>query len=243
MIIKYIFAFSFIFTIGMNFSPVQAAEYSGDSKYVVMTRDEFKDWLMKLTFTRKVGKIQLHHTWKPSYGQFNGSNHTRMLKGMENYHVNRMGWSYISQHLTTFPDGKVAIGRPFNIPPEGTFGMNNKAVMKAIEADSIAIENIGNFDIGHDQMTKEQKETIITITALLCLKYGLTPSIDSITYHHWWDIKTGKRVLDNSKGHAVKTCPGTGFFGGNSTVDAKNNLYPLVTQKMNEISASMHKSN
>lgn len=240
MIKKCILAFSFILIIGINLSPVHATtENSRNSQYVLMTRDEFKEWLFKQDFTRKVGKIQLHHTWMPSYKQFNGSNHMRMLKGMESYHVNQMGWSYISQQLTTFPDGKVAVGRPFDIPPEGTFGMNNKSVMRAIEADSLAIENVGNFDAGHDQMTKEQKETIVAITALLCLKYGLTPSIDSITYHHWWDIKTGERVLDNGKGHAVKTCPGTGFFGGNSTTSAKNNLYPLVIQKMKEISATM----
>jgi hypothetical protein len=88
-------------------------------------------------------------------------------------------------------------------------------------------------------MTAEQRETIITVTALLMLKFGLTPSIDSITYHHWWDVNTGERVLDNSEGHAVKTCPGTGFFGGNSTNSAKNHFYPLVSSKMQEILATM----
>ena len=46
-------------------------------------------------------------------------------------------------------------------------------------------------------------------------------------------------VLDNNKGHAVKTCPGTGFFLGNSTSDAKNNFYPLVRKKMQEILTTM----
>lgn len=82
-------------------------------------------------------------------------------------------------------------------------------------------------------------ELNITVTALLMLKFGLTPSIDTITYHHWWDINSGERVLDNSEGHAVKTCPGTGFFGGNSTASAKNNFYPLVSQKMQEILKSI----
>ncbi|WP_408007235.1 hypothetical protein ACJROX_21430 [Pseudalkalibacillus sp. A8] len=111
--------------------------------------------------------------------------------------------------------------------------------MHAIEADSLAIENVGNFDKGKNQMTAEQRGTIITVTVLLMLKYGLTPSIDSITYHHCWDINTGERVLDHSEGHAEKTCPGTGFFRGNSTTSAKSNFYPLVLQKMKEISASM----
>ena len=84
-------------------------------------------------------------------------------------------------------------------------------------------------------MTAEQKETIIIVTALLMFKFRLTPSIDSITYHHWWDINSGERVLDKGEGHAIKTCPGTGVFGGNSTASAKNNFYPLVSQKMQKI--------
>ncbi len=208
-------------------------------QYILMTREEFKDWIMNQKFTRRVKKIQLHHTEYPSYKNFNWTNHFTLLKDMEYFHRKERGWSNISQQLTTFPDGKVAVGRPFNTPPEGSFGLLNESVMHAIEADALAIENLGNFDQGSNQMTAEQRETIITVTALLMLKYGLTPSIDSITYHHWWDINTGERVLDHGEGHAIKTCPGTGFFGGNSTDDAQNNLYPLVAKKMQEILASM----
>lgn len=207
-----------------------------DGKFVLMTREEFREWIFNQNFKRKVASIQQHHTYRPSYKQFNGRNHFAIMKGMEEYHVSQMKWKMISQQLTTFPDGKVAVGRPFDIAPEGSFGLQNQEVMHRIEADVIAIENIGDFDA--DQMTAEQKETIVTVTALLMLKYGLTPSIDSITYHHWWDINTGERVLDNSRGHTVKTCPGTKFFGGNSTDSAKNNFYPLVRKKMQEIRAA-----
>jgi LysM repeat protein len=208
-------------------------------QYVLMTREEFKDWMFNHIFTRKIGKIQQHHTYSPSYQQFNGTNHFQLLKGMEEHHVKGMGWSTISQHLTTFPDGKVAVGRPFDTAPEGSYGLLNKEAMHRIEADAFAIENVGNFDKGKNQMTKEQRETIVMITALLSLKYGLTPSVDTISYHHWWDINTGERVFDNSKGHAVKTCPGTAFFGGNSTTSAKKYFFPLVTQKMKQIRASL----
>jgi LysM repeat protein len=208
-------------------------------QFVLMNREEFKDWIFNHKFYRKVGKIQQHHTYQPSYQTFTGSNHFGLLNGMQDYHVNGMGWNNISQQLTTFPDGTVAVGRPFNTPPEGSFGLMNKSAMLEIEADSLAIENVGNFDAGNNQMTAEQRETIITVTALLMLKYGLTPSIDTITYHHWWDINSGERVLDNGEGHAIKTCPGTGFFGGNSTANAQNNFYPLVSQKMQQILASM----
>lgn len=205
-----------------------------DGQHILMTREEFRNWLFHHQFTRQINIIQHHHTWLPSYKHFHGSNHFTMLKGMENFHVKKMGWSTIAQNITTFPDGKIAVSRPFNIAPEGTIGVKANTT-------GITIENVGNFDIGHDVMTQEQKDTIVTITALLCMKFGLTPSIDSITYHHWWNLRTGERVLDNGPDYNVKTCPGTGFFGGNSTANARNNLYPLVARKMQEIGASLEK--
>ena len=210
-----------------------------NGQFVLMTRDQFRDWLFNQKVTRKITFFQEHHTWSPAYKNFNGSNHFSLMNSMKDYHVNGMGWSDISQQLTTFPDGKIVVGRPFNTPPQGSFGLLNKSETPSIEATAIAVENLGNFDLGNDQMTAEQRATIITVAALLSIKFGLTPSIDSITYHHWWDMNTGERVLDNNKGHAVKTCPGTGFFGGNSTTDAKNNFYPLVTKKMQEILATL----
>jgi LysM repeat protein len=201
-------------------------------QYILMTRDEFRNWLFNNRFNRKISIIQEHHTWLPSYKNFNGSNHFQMLKGMENFHVKTRKWKNIAQNITTFPDGKIAVSRPFNIAPEGSIGVRANSV-------GIAIENVGNFDLGHDVMTKEQKETIVYITALLSIKFGLTPSIDSVTYHHWWDMDTGQRVLNKSAEYTVKTCPGTGFFGGNTTTSAKKYFYPLVIRKMHEIRANM----
>ncbi|WP_458413718.1 LysM peptidoglycan-binding domain-containing protein [Schinkia sp. CFF1] len=202
-----------------------------EGQYILMTREEFKEWLLNHKFSRKINIIQQHHTWRPSYKHFKGSNHFTMLKGMEQFHVKEMNWKNIAQNITTFPDGTIAVSRPFNVAPEGTIGWK-------ANHDGIMIEHVGNFDQGFDIMTAEQRETIVYITALLCIKFGLTPSIDSITYHHWWDLRTGQRVLDNGAGYAVKTCPGTAFFGGNSTNNAKNNFYPLVVKKIQEISAA-----
>lgn len=200
-------------------------------QYILMTREEFRDWLFHQQFTRKISLIQEHHTWLPSYEHFHGSNYFPMLTSMENFHKKRWGWQNIAQNITTFPDGMVAVCRPFDSAPEGSIGVNANSV-------GIAIENVGNFDIGHDVMTEQQKETIVYIAALLSIKFGLTPSIDSITYHHWWHVKTGERVLDQALAYNVKTCPGTGFFGGNSTTNAINHFYPLVLRKMQEIQTS-----
>ncbi|WP_085991128.1 LysM peptidoglycan-binding domain-containing protein [Oceanobacillus senegalensis] len=203
-----------------------------DGQHILMTKEEFRDWLINHAFTREIHVIQQHHTWKPSYRNFLGDNHFQMLKSMQNHHMNQMGWSNIAQNITTFPDGKIAVSRPLNIAPEGSIGPKaNK--------HGIAIEHIGNFDIGEDVMTKEQRDTIVYITALLSIKFELNPSIDTITYHHWWHYKTKKRVFDNAKSNEVKSCPGSNFFGGNSTESARKYFYPLVKEKIKEIRASM----
>lgn len=201
-------------------------------QHILMTKEEFKDWLFNTQVTREIRLIQQHHTWIPSYKHFTGSNHFQMLMGMENHHKRTMGWKNIAQNITTFPDGKVAVSRPLNIIPEGTIGPKANSV-------GIAIEHVGNFDKGHDVMTKQQQETILFINALLCIKFGLTPSIDTITYHHWWHMKTKERVLDATASYNVKSCPGTGFFGGNSTASAKTYFYPLISDKIEEITESM----
>ncbi|MEC1521930.1 LysM peptidoglycan-binding domain-containing protein [Neobacillus niacini] len=201
-------------------------------QHILMTKEEFKDWLFNTQVNREIRLIQQHHTWLPSYQHFNGSNHFQMLIGMENHHKKTMRWKNIAQNITTFPDGKVAVSRPLNMIPDGTIGPKANSV-------GIAIEHVGNFDIGHDVMTKAQQDTIVYINALLCIKFGLTPSIDSITYHHWWHIKTKERVLDATASYNVKSCPGTGFFGGNSTASAKTFFYPLISDKIEELVESM----
>lgn len=203
-------------------------------EHILMTKEEFQDWLMNQKIKRKISLIQQHHTWVPDYSRFNGTNHFVLLTGMENYHKNTMGWKHIAQNITTFPDGKVAVSRPLYIAPEGTIGRKANSV-------GIAIEHVGNFDIGHDVMTKEQSDTIIHVNAVLSLKFGLTPSIDSITYHHWWDLRNGERVLDKGPDYNVKTCPGTEFFGGNSTTSAQKYFYPLIARKMEELREEMAK--
>lgn len=216
-------------TVPEDSSSIQTMAKKG--QYILMSKEEFKNWLFQQNFKRKINLIQHHHTWAPSYKHFKGNNHFQMLESMAHYHVSKKGWQTIAQNITTFPDGKIAISRPFDMAPEGSIGWN-------ANAHGISIENIGNFDKGKDVMTKEQKDTIVYITALLCHKFKLTPSVDTITYHHWWHYKTKKRVLDNSSDNDVKSCPGTGFFGGNSTHSAKKYFYPLVLKKLKTISAS-----
>jgi uncharacterized protein YgiM (DUF1202 family) len=124
----------------------------------------------------------------------------------------------IAQNLTTFPDGTVAVCRPLDRIPAGIKGANQ---------GGICIEHLGNFNTAGDTMTTDQRELIITLNAVLCRHFGLSPSTDTIVYHHWYDLDTAKRTDGTGN---VKSCPGSAFFGGNTVKDARTVFVPLVQQ-------------
>lgn len=191
--------------------------------FILMGPGEFISWLENQQVNRIINVIQNHHTYSPSYKHFNGTNHFERLAAMRDYHVSENGWKDIAQNFTTFPDGTIGTGRHIQVIPAGIKGKN---------AHGICIEHLGNFDAGNDSMTSAQKETIILINAALCKKFGLKPSIDTIVYHHWFDLVTGELV---GGGINTKSCPGTDFFGGNTIDDAKQNFIPLIEDKLREI--------
>ncbi len=183
--------------------------------YILYSADEFDKWLQETCFSRAIHLIQNHHTWLPAYDNFTGSNHFDLLREMEMSHRER-GFSEIAQNLTTFPDGTVAVCRPFDQVPAGIKGANSCG---------ICIEHLGNFDRGKDILNDRHRETIIRVNALLCREFCLTPSVATIVYHHWYDLVTGLRT--DGKG-TTKSCPGTAFLGGNTVAAAEEQLIPQV---------------
>ena len=126
--------------------------------------NDFKNYIDSLKVTRKIKLIQMHHTYSPSYKDFTGNNHLALQRGMRNHHVNTNGWADIGQHFTIFPDGTVVTGRDLDASPAGIYGANTGA---------ICIECLGNFNIGGDVMTEEQKGAIVAVTKILLDKFGL----------------------------------------------------------------------
>ena len=186
-------------------------------KFILFTPAEFAQWLNGLSLVRKIKLVQNHHTWLPDYSTFNKvKEHFKLLSSMERSHIER-GFAEIAQNLTTFPDGTIAVCRSFETMPAGIKGVNQFG---------ICMEHLGNFDVGGDSMTAAHRNTIIKVNSLLCKKFGLTPSTDSVVYHHWYDLTTGKRVKDGSPN--TKTCPGTNFFGGNTIEACTKNFIPLL---------------
>jgi hypothetical protein len=69
---------------------------------------------------------------------------------------------------------------------------------------------------------------------LLCIWAKLPPDSSTIVYHHWFDLNTGKRLIDHAKG-IRKSCPGTAFFGGNQISHAEANFIPLIVNRIKNI--------
>jgi SH3-like domain-containing protein len=191
--------------------------------FAKMTISEFESWIAKLRIGRTILKIQQHHTYIPSYIHFSGNNHFERQLAMKNHHVNQNGWQNIGQHFTIFPDGIVMTGRSLEKSPACITNQN---------ANSICIENFGNFDLNGDVMTTAQKGAIIAVTAALCKKFNLLVNSQSIVYHHWFRLDNGFR---NNGAGGNKSCPGTNFFGGNKEQDCSANLLPLVEAKLNGV--------
>ncbi len=204
------------------------------AKFTIYSPPDFQKYLMSTQFSRKITVIQNHHTWEPNYSSITPT-HIEMdnLEAMRRFHIQNNGWSDIAQNLTTFPSGNIGLCRPIDLTPAGIFGANTGA---------ICIENLGNFDAGHDVMTQAHKDTIVFLNALLCVKFNLKPVYEQVVYHHWFD-RTGQRfpvdkVNNNLVGGEQKTCPGTAFFGTNTITSAQANFYPLITNDINVIKAA-----
>jgi hypothetical protein len=196
-------------------------------KFILFTIDEFDQWLRQTRFSRSVKLIQNHHTFQPAYAQFNGNRHFALLEGMEHFHMAERGFAEIAQNLTSFPDGTVALCRSLDKVPAGIKGANQ---------EGICLENLGNFDVGGDTMTPAHRDAIVKVNALLCREFGLTPSTDTIVYHHWYDLNSGQRTGGSG---TTKSCPGTAFFAGNSEAAASANFIPLVTRTLSEFTGGI----
>lgn len=143
--------------------------------FEIITIDELLKRLDKYNYK----ELHVHHTWQPCHKDFNGYNGIELQQAMRNYHVNKLGWNDIGQHVTLLPNGLFVTGRDFGKTPASISGYNTGA---------FACEMLGNFDIGNDILEGLQKESILKLA-----KY--------------FDIKG--RYVRFHRENSPKTCPGT----------------------------------
>ncbi|MBT2759829.1 peptidoglycan recognition family protein [Paenibacillus sp. ISL-20] len=157
-----------------------------NGNFLLMEKSEFRDWLKQQAVTRPIKTLQVHHTWIPNYTTRKNQDPFKCLEGMRNSHL-KQGWVDIGQNFTVLETGQIAysLGRGLNAIPAGIKGANT---------NSLCIEIVGNFDIGGDKMTEEQKDSVVHLYACLAEKLNITVDTNHIVYHHWFDLNTGKRI-------------------------------------------------
>ena len=180
-----------------------------------MNKDEIKKYLDKQIVTRKITRLQVHNTFLPDYTTWEKTDkkvfsepHFGRAQSLDDYGKKTWGYSdghghYTAQNFTVFPDGKIIVSRNLNSKPIGIKGWNDGA---------LCIEIYGNFDKGHDIMTKAQKEAVIALYGELCKKFKLTPSTSTIRPHCWFTAG-GSYLGKYDPNRSAKTCPGTNFMG------------------------------
>ena len=152
--------------------------------------NEFENWLNKEVVTRKISRLQVHHMSLPNYTTWENTDKriykdNRELgrtKALDDYGKNKWNYKdshnhYIAQHFNIFPNGKITTGRSLNSKPIGITGWNENA---------ICVEIYGDFDKNKDIMTTAQKQSVIALYALLCKKFNIKPSTDTIRAHCWF---------------------------------------------------------
>lgn len=207
--------------------------------------NEIRAFLKGKKVTRTISGIQIHHMALPDYSTWEKTDkkifsepHFGRTNSLNEYGKNTWGsrdenGKYIAQHFNVFPDGYITSGRSLNSTPIGIKGWNT---------GKICIEIYGNFDKGKDTMTQAQKEAIIALVGELCNRFSITPSQNTLRYHAWYSAG-GTYLGDYTPGRSTKTCPGTGFFGGNTMASFKSNFLPAINKYIRSGSASVETGN
>ena len=194
--------------------------------------NEFEKYLNNEKVTRKISRLQVHHMSLPNYHTWDTTDkriykNNRELgrtKALDDFGKNKWHYKdgdnhYIAQHFNIFPSGKITTGRSLNSKPIGITGWNDYA---------ICVEIYGDFDKNKDIMTTAQKQSVIALYALLCKKFNIKPSTNTIRAHCWF-TSGGVYLEDYYANKSAKSCPGTNFMNfGNSRSAFVNNFYPLI---------------
>lgn len=145
-----------------------------------VTAPEFASLVQTFPWTRRISEVHLHHTWRPRQRDYSGR---ATIEGMWRHHTRVNGWSDIAQHVSVAPDGTIWLGRNFNWAPASAAGFNGNR-----QAGPFMIEMIGDFDVGHEALTAEQRASTLTVIKSVQQRFGL--SAEQLRFHSEMSAKT-----------------------------------------------------
>jgi hypothetical protein len=144
---------------------------------------EFAGEVAAFPWTRRVWRVDMHHTWHPAHADYDG---VGVIQRMAAYHVRERLFDDIAQHVSIAPGGTIWTGRDWNKDPASVgFGMNRGVFM---------FEAIGNFDIGFDRLEGRQLDSVIAVIGIVQAHFKLP--VQALLFH---------REVPQT----AKTCPGT----------------------------------
>ena len=98
-----------------------------------LTIPAFADAVSGFAWTRRVWRVDMHHTFIPDHARWRAIGSAACCTGMRHHHVAERGFEDIAQHVTIAPDGFIWTGRDWNKAPASVgFGILNSlpAVMR-----------------------------------------------------------------------------------------------------------------
>jgi hypothetical protein len=153
-----------------------------------LSRQQFTELVSSFTWTRRIWRIDMHHTWFPTHDSFDD---VAAIERMDRYHRDQRGFDCIAQHVSIAPDGTIWTGRDWNKTPASVgFGMNEGVFM---------FETVGNFDHGHDRLVGEQLTSVIAVIETVQARFRLP--VQALLFHH-------------EVPQTEKTCPGSAVEKG-----------------------------
>jgi hypothetical protein len=148
-----------------------------------LSRQQFADLVDDFVWTRRVWRVDMHHTWYPTHASYDG---VGAIERMDRFHRQDRGFDCIAQHVSIAPDGTIWTGRDWNKTPASVgYGMNDGVFM---------FEVIGNFDHGHDRLEGAQLASVIAVIETVQARFRLP--VQALLFHR--DVP-----------QTEKTCPGT----------------------------------
>ena len=148
-----------------------------------LTREQFIAELMAFAWTRRIWRVDMHHTWHPAHADYDGE---PCIARMCQFHVETRKFDDIAQQVSIAPDGLIWTGRDWNKTPASVGGVLNR--------DAFMFEAIGNFDTGNDRLEGEQLKSVVTVIRAVQRRFRLPP--EALLFHR--DVPV-----------TAKTCPGT----------------------------------
>ena len=157
-----------------------------------LTPDQFKLEVRGFNWTRRIWRVDMHHTWYPAHADYSGLD---TIERMAAYHETERGFDDIAQHVSIAPDGTIWTGRDWNTDPASVGGSSSFG----LNAGAFMIDAIGNFDWGFDRLEGRQLDSVITVINAVQQRFRLP--VQALLFHRELPL-------------TVKTSPGTSVDKG-----------------------------